>query len=627
VDRILLIEDDSGTQLLLRNRLEELGYDVVVTSTGARGLLEARAGKFDLYLCDIGLGSGIDGYEVCRRLKGMPTNHGTPVVLISGQVKSQEELHRGYEAGCESFLMKGDLTLVEDVVRAMLRIKSLKDDLGLQNRLLEEQNRRLQQERERGADLEVALRETGSRARVFRELAAGRPDGVLLVDQEGVVRSTDRGAQNIFGKDIEGKQLASLAPGTGLEAFVRDVRTDPHEDFRFDLGERSTGAVHSFTAAIIPTVPRPNVADTAFKVVMLMDANKRRVAAEMLRLEEHGVPRREFGPLIQAARLTFHPASILGESGPAVSLREAVVRATESREPALIRGEAGTGKSLVARVLHFSGPASGPFVPIHCAALAPLQLESELFGHVKGAHPEAISDRPGIFQQALHGTVFLEAVDRLPIPLQVKLLQVLEEKRVCRVGSREAEPVIVRLIASADVDLEQRVAEGSFRGDLLSHLRAHEIRTPLLSELEADVELLARHFLRRYRRNSEQTFAPQACSVLGSYEWPGNVAELESCIEQACASTRADEIQVGDLTAPLIDLDRRLGDDSIPRPPSSPAREADVVDTDPVSLELYERLAIRRALNETDGDKIAAAKLLNIGKSTFYRKLKAHGMD
>jgi CheY-like chemotaxis protein len=180
VNRILLVEDDTSAQLLYKNRLSDLGYEVVVAPTGAAGLMEARAAAFDLFLVDIDLGKGIDGYEVCQRLKTIPELHGIPVVLISGHVRAQEDLHRGYEAGCQSFLVKGDLMLLEDVVRAMLRIRSLQRDLALQNRLLEERNRRLEIATTRTADLEHALSNSVSRG----PAVANRPDGLLMVDSE-----------------------------------------------------------------------------------------------------------------------------------------------------------------------------------------------------------------------------------------------------------------------------------------------------------------------------------------------------------------------------------------------------------------------------------------------------------
>ncbi len=635
--RILLIEDDPGAQLLFRNRLQELGHDVIGAATGALGLMEARAGKFDLFLVDVGLGSGIDGYEVCRRLKGIPQIHGVPVVLISGQVRSQDDLHLGYEAGCEAFLVKGDLTQIEDVVRAMLRIKSLQDDLALQNRLLEEQNRRLQEERERGADLESALRDTGSRALVFRELATGLPDGVLLVDGEGIVRMSDRGAQDILGKEIEDKHLASIAPGAGLEAFVRNVHSERHEAFRFDLGDRNKTVIRSLSASVIPTVPRNNGSES-FKVVMLFDAGKRRVAAELLRLEEHGVPRREIGPLLEAARRTFHPSALIGESVSMAELRDHVARAASSDRPVLIRGESGTGKELIARIVHFSGTAGGPFVSVNCSALARALLESELFGHVKGAFPEAISDRPGLFQQAQHGTIFLDEVGEVPLALQGKLLELLEEKQVYRAGSQQPESVDVRIVAGTSADPDALVAQGRFRKDLLVRLNAIAIQVPALRERDDDVIVLAEHFLERYRGAKDLRFSEEAQFVLTHHDWPGNVRELEYCVESACSlANDGKEILVAHLPPHLQELHKRLAEDRIPsmepsyghsraaEPSSEVYADIDSEAEEP-SLQFYEKRAILHALRVTDGDKLAAARLLKIGKSTFYRKLKAHGL-
>jgi len=643
LERILLVEDDAGAQLLLRNRLQELGYEVVVASTGARGLLEARAGRFDLYLVDIGLGSGIDGYEVCRRLKAMPQIHGNPVVLISGQVRSQEELHRGYEAGCQAYLVKGDMTLVEDVVRAMLRIKSLKDELGLQNRLLEERNRHLQEERRRGADLEVALRETGTRASVFRDLAAGHPDGTLLVDVEGIVRMTDRGAQDIFGKDLEGKHLADLARGTGLEAFVRNVRTEPHEAYRFDL-EWANGAVRSLSASVMPTVPQSvGESDQALKVVLLVDAAKRRVAGEILRLEDQGIPRRELGPLLEAARRTFHPSRIVGDSPAMVAHRAAVLAAAGSRASVLITGPPGTGKDLAARCIHYASHASGPFVPVDCSALAPRLLESEIFGHAKGAFSEAITDRPGLLQQAQEGTVYLDEVGELPLALQERLLTALREKRVRRLGSQQLEPVSVRVVAASRSDLEQRVEQGRFLPELLADLQEIRITTPTLTKGSVDIRPLTEHFLERFGKAKGLEMSSEAQWVLTEYDWPGNIGELEHCIEVACLQATGAEIDVSLFSAPLLELYKSLSAaDAIPRPGARDARrEVARVKTDPLaekyatidsaegepSLEAYEKKAILHALRETCGDKLAAARLLNIGKSTFYRKLKTHGLS
>lgn len=653
--RILVIEDEPGTQLLLQSRLQDLGHQVTTAPTGAMGLMEARSGGYDLFLVDVMLGAGIDGYEVCRRLKAMPHAHAVPVVLVSGQVKTREELHRGYEAGCESFLIKGDITLLEDVVRAMLRIKSLQDDFAMQNRLLDEHNRRLQEERQRGAELESALREMPAASGAIRELATSRPDALLLVDPEGVVRLVDRGSREIFGKDLEGRTLGQLAVGTGLEAYVRDARTEPREGFRFDVGPRAGRDVLHLTATVLPLVPRPGHGDPGLKIVLLMDAGKRQVAAEILRVQENGVPKRELGPLLEAARFAFHPSSLLGVSPPMSELRAEVQRLAGSDQPVLVVGEEGSGVGRVGRALHFGASRSGPFVPLQCGALSKESLEVELFGHTKGAFEGAHADRPGLLHQADRGTLFLEDVGKLPTEVQTRLLEVLDTGRVRRVGATKSEPVKVRIVAAASPTLEIEVEQGRFSRELYRHLSTASLRVPPLRERLVDVPLLAQHFLQRFGAVlGAVELDGEALWVLENYDWPGNVRELKSCLERACASAKDPVLGLEQLPQALRDLQSKLMDKhAIPParrredrtagthlpgrafapagfargasyPGAYPGFRPEPQEEEPVSLELFEKKALLRALDETGGDKLAAARLLKIGKSTLYRKLKRY---
>jgi DNA-binding NtrC family response regulator len=645
--RILLVEDDPSTQLLFKTRLEDLDYEVIVAPTGAMGLMEARASLFDLFLVDIGLGSGIDGYEVCRRFKALPSTATIPVVLISGRVKGQEELHVGYEAGCESYLVKGDLTLFEDVVRAMLRIKTLRDDLAVQNHLLEQQNRRLQEERQRGADLETALRESGGRSLVFRELAAGHPDGTIVVDGEGVIRIGDRGAHAILGKNIEGKHLATLAPDSGIEAFVRDARTDTHDSYRFDLRDNGGFVVRSLSATVIPMVSPADSISSPSRVVLLLDAGKRRVASEMLRLEQQGMPRNEMGPLLEAARGVFRPAALVGRSPAMVAVRERITTVANQNSPVLVRGESGTGKKLVARVLHYAGTAHGPFLSINCAALGSQQLEIELFGYVKGAFPDALIDRPGLFGQAGQGTVFLDEIEELSMPLQAKLLGVIENGEVVRMGSKHSERMEARIVASTSVEIEPLCQIGRFRKDLLYRLGVVDIRIPPLAERLEDVEPLVDLFLRRFAStNAPRRFSDDALWLLTQHDWPGNARELRNCVESACGLAKSEEIVIDDLPQSLVDLYRRLDEKEIPA--AIPGRLSEGLekglgvaagrfapedpyaagedDEQEIGLAVWERRGLLDALQRTGGDKLAAARLLKVGKSTFYRKLKNHGI-
>jgi DNA-binding NtrC family response regulator len=666
VGRILVVEDEPGSRLLLQTRLEDLGHEVTTAPTGAMGLMEARAGRFDLFLVDVVLGQGVDGLEVTRRLRAMPPTHGIPIVLVSGQSTSREDLHRGYESGCSSFLIKSDLSLLEDVVQAMLRIKSLRDDLSMQNRLLEQQNRSLQEEKQRGADLELALRESGARSLVFRELAAGRPDGLLLVDADGLVRSADRGAREILGKDVEGKSLGRLAPASGLEAFVRDARTEPREGFRFDLGARDGRKTRSLSASVLPMVPGTREGEGGMKVLLLLDAGMRRIAAELLRMQEQGLPRRELGSLREAARNAFHPSSLLGVSQRRVALRAEVARVARADGPVLLRGEPGSGKELAARALHFGGERSGAFVSVSCGALGPKAIESELFGYVKGAFTGAFSDRLGLLHQAHMGTIYLDEVGDLPPAAQAGLLRVLEQGELKRVGIDRLEPIDVRVIAGSRRDLDAAARRGSFDPVLLQRLSAELLEVPPLRERPEDVPILVQHLLVHHapgRREIE--LSPEALWVLESHDWPENVRELESVVERACTRCRGDAIGVEDLPQSLSELFKELSrraeiPSAAPRVvarPGAPARGEALVPTvsvpsrgssgtappaefpeavahatgaefleGEVSLDRYEKAALLHALRETGGDRLAAARLLGVGKSTLYRKLKHHSI-
>jgi DNA-binding NtrC family response regulator len=648
VGRILVIEDEPGTQLLLQSRLHDLGHEVVTSPTGANGLMEARSESFDLFIVDIHLGSGIDGYEVCRRLKAMPHTHGVPVVLVSANVKGREELHRGYDAGCESFLIKGDMTLLEDVVRAMLRTKALQDDLSMQNRLLDEHNRRLQEERRRGADLESALRDQPAGVGALKDLALGRAEALLLVDAEGVVTLVDRGSRELFGREVEGKNLGKLAVGTGLEAFVRDARTEPREGFRLDLAVSGSPDRRSLTANVIPLVPRPGHADRGFKIVLLSDASRRKVAAEMLRLQEQGTPRRELGPLIEAARHAFHPSSLLGVSPQMVDLRAELLRLAPLDTPVVIVGEHGSGRQRAARALHFGENRSGPFVPVSCGALDAESLRQELIGYVKGAFPDALADSPGLFEQAHRGTLFLDDVTSIPIEVQALLVDFLERGEVTRLGGKRVERPKVRVVAAAGYELERALEDGTLSREFHRFLAVHTLHMPPLRERLVDVRPLAQHYLVRFGSHlGNPELSDEALWVLENYNWPGNVRELKSALERACTKATDSMIGLEDLPQALRDLQsklmesakipsqRRLGVIGHGRPASNFSfgqthagvfGQAQQADDEEISLEYYEKLALLRALDQTGGDKLKAAGLLKIGKSTLYRKLKRYGI-
>ncbi len=651
--RILVVDDDSGHRLILKNRLSERGYEVAGADSGAKGLVEARGGGFDVILVAADLGSGIDGYEVCRRLKSIPETNATPVILFHTQMSAGDHVDRGYEAGADSYVFGQELNGLDHVVRILLRARRQLHDFAEQIHGLQELARR---GGDRPRESENGTRDSAEHQNVLRELASGRPDGVLLVDGEGTVRHADRGACDLLGARLEGRHLGSLVPASGLEAFVRDARIEAREGFRFDANLRRGRAARSLTAAVMPFVVMAGEHDHGLRIVLLYDAAKRRLAADLLRLPERGIPRQELSALLDAAREVYRPERILGESGPMRAVREAVTASMSTSGHVLLVGAEGTGKERIARTLHFGGSSTGAFLHLRCSAISPADLDLELFGYVKGAFPGALSDRVGLFQLAQDGTLFLEEIGSLPLETQERLVRFFDDGTVVRNGSRKVERIDVRIVASTGKPTDALVAQGQLSRALLQRLNETVIQVPTLAECHDDVVLLALAAVERFgAARNVRDIADEALAVLHQHDWPGNVAELEDVIEQSCTRARDGVIRVEDLPRALrerySDLPQR---DLIPvkRPsgaqiggthvvghapmPSHPhaaghaggaePRPWDIVDSDPVSLDLYEKKALLRALDQVGGDKLAAARLLKVGKSTLYRKLKRFGI-
>ena len=307
--------------------------------------------------------------------------------------------------------------------------------------------------------------------------------------------------------------------------------------------------------------------------------------------------------------------SIVGTSPEMEKLYRIVAKAAHSTHPVLILGESGTGKELVARSIHFSGPfRDKPFIPVDCGSLVPTLIESELFGYVKGAFTGAQHAKDGLLAIAEGGTVFLDEVGELPIDLQAKLLRAIQEKEIRPVGSTKHIPINVRILAATNRDLEEGVAQGTFRRDLYFRLNVLSLRIPSLRERRQDVPLLAAHFLERLSRNSEQerTLSDDALKAMLAYDWPGNVRELENCLERACAFTTGPMIHLGDLPREISQLEGAT--------PAGTGNGSSKI----VPMSELERQTILNAIAQLNGDKLQAARLLGIGKTTLYRKLKEY---
>jgi len=279
--------------------------------------------------------------------------------------------------------------------------------------------------------------------------------------------------------------------------------------------------------------------------------------------------------------------------------------------PVLILGESGTGKELVAQSIHFASPRRDrAFIPVDCSALVPTLIESELFGYVKGAFTGATQNRHGLLEAAAGGTLFLDEIGDLPIDLQAKLLRALQEREIKPVGSSERVNIDVRVIAATNRDLEDAIRKNQFRQDLFFRLNVVQIKLPPLRDRKNDIPMLVNSFLEKFSppQRPLTSISEEAMGRLMDYDWPGNVRELENAVERAVALGSGQVLTLNDLPTNLQHgiFERRMGTDEL------------------VSLEELERRAIYRALRETGGDKLAAARLLGIGKTTLYRKLKQY---
>ena len=324
-------------------------------------------------------------------------------------------------------------------------------------------------------------------------------------------------------------------------------------------------------------------------------------------------------------RLSQGLGSMIGRSAEMEKLYRILSKVAQSTHPVLVLGESGTGKELVARIIHVYGPnAQKPFLPVDCSSLVPTLFESELFGYVKGAFTGAHRAKDGLLVSAESGTVFLDEIGELSLDLQVKLLRALQEKEVRPVGATHRVPVKARIVAATNRDLAAMVENGTFRKDLFYRLNVVNLRLPPLRDRREDIPPLAAHFLDRLSRehNRKFTLTDEAMRTMMRYNWPGNVRELEHAVERACVFGSGSMLQLGDLPTQL--QQEGLAAQRATTARGEPAQANGVAELK--TLADREREAIVSAIRMLHGDKLQAAKLLGIGKTTLYRKLKEYGI-
>jgi DNA-binding NtrC family response regulator len=361
-------------------------------------------------------------------------------------------------------------------------------------------------------------------------------------------------------------------------------------------------AVAAIRAGAYDFISKPVEMD-ALAIAVERAANHRQLREEVKRLRLEVVARP-------------HDNELLGDSAAMRKVQDLVSRVAGSDATVLIAGESGTGKEVVARAIHKRrGHEKGPFIAINCAAMPEALLESELFGHVRGAFTDAKEAHPGLFVQATGGTLFLDEIGDMPLGLQPKLLRVLQERTVRPLGGKAEVPVDVRIVAATNRDLESAIEEGRFREDLYYRVNVVQIPLPPLRARRPDILPLAIHFIRTFAEPSHKNvtgMSKEVAEKLLSYAWPGNVRELQNSMERAVALTRLQEICVDDLPEKIRDYRFShvvvAGDDP----------------SELVPLEEVERRYILRVLAAVGGNKTAAARVLGLERKTLYRKLERY---
>ncbi len=439
---------------------------------------------------------------------------------------------------------------------------------------------------------------------------------VLVVDDEKrtvqlLTLSLQGRGHEVVGVHSGREALHLLEAGT-WDVVLTDMKMEPVDGMQV---LKEIAARHPDTQALMLTAHQG--VDTAVAAMqagafhyLTKPFNLDEVAEMVDRAAQAGRLTRENRQLKQAVAVMNAGQDLVGEAPATRKLRQLIAKVAPSEATVLIRGESGVGKEVAARALHETSlRAGGPFIAVNCAAISENLLESELFGYRKGAFTGADTDRQGLFEAAHGGTLFLDEIGEAGPGVQAKLLRVLEERKINRVGDPVERPVDVRVLAATNRPLEKALAAGSFREDLYYRLLVFPLDVPPLRDRAGDISLLAAHFLERWGRQ-DRPLSPEVVERLKRHSWPGNVRELRNIMERA-------HILAGDqdITLEHVTLD-----------PGLPSAEVEELGQD-LNLDRHSRRLIRAALERTRGNKSEAAELLGITRRTLYSRLKLLGME
>jgi two-component system response regulator HydG len=443
---------------------------------------------------------------------------------------------------------------------------------------------------------------------------------ILIIDDDEAVRESLgrmlRGAGYVVQPARNGEEGVELARAGGFDVILSDLRMSGMSGIDV-LRKLREGRVDA--AFIVMTgFGSIDVAVESMQLGAVDFMQKPFFRDELLMRVRAAVERRQLARQVDLLQRHMRPAgsldALVGDSAPMRRLRDILRRAAAAPGTVLITGETGTGKELAARAIHAgSARASKPFVALNCAAVTESLLETELFGHARGAFTGADAARSGLLEHASGGTFFLDEIGSMSAPLQAKLLRALESGEIRRIGSNESRPVDVRFVAATNIDLQAAVQAGAFRQDLYYRLNVHHVHLPPLRERPGDVKALAQHFLDRYGPAAGvSACSDEAWRVLCAYDYPGNVRQLEHVIQRAVAIAQGPRVERGDLPEEMVATR-----------PAPPVSEGGVA----AARQRAEREMIVATLERNRGEVGAAAREMQISRTTLWRLMKKHGVE
>lgn len=569
--RVLIVEDEDVLRLTFGEFLEEEGYEVHRSTDYTDAVSHLDRMAVDVIITDIIL-AGRTGVDLLRTVRERGLN--CPVVMITGE-PNVETAAEAVRLGAFDYLPK-------PVTReALVRVTRLAVD---RQRLTEERDHYASELDRYRRDLEA----------IFNSVN----EGIMTVDADMRVRQANASAGRILSLGEVG-QLTGLPFPEAVPAAMEPARValaQTLETRRPVIEKRLEVALDGEQRVLIMST-MPLIYDgEAFGGALLMIRDVTRLSLLEKRIEE-----------------TQQYRDMIGKSAKMQEIFSLVKDLAETDTTVLIYGESGTGKELVAAALHHASPrANGPFLKVNCAALSENILESELFGHVKGAFTGAVRDRVGRFEAASGGTILLDEIGDISPRLQLRLLRVLQEREFERVGASQSIKTDVRVIASTNQRLDEKIGQGEFRQDLYYRLNVIQIGIPPLRERREDIPLLVDHFCRRFNRELRKTIggvSSQAMEIFMRYPWPGNVREMENCLERAFIVCHGPEILPEHLPPEIVNAQQ----------PAQPGLHEAADDGEAERIE--------RVLDQTDWNVAKSARLLGVARNTLYQKMKVLGIQ